>query len=72
MSDVISVAVIDSRAAFRAADVVIDYVRRLGASLRVLTVREPAVPPPEAYIADKLLLRAGRAAVELSGDEDVG
>ena len=42
MSDVISVAVIDSRAAFRAADVVIDYVRRLGASLRVLTVREPA------------------------------
>ncbi len=65
-------AVIDSRAAFRAAEVVIDYVRRPGASLRVLTVRVPGAPPPEAYIADKLLRRAGRAAVELSGDEDVG
>jgi len=41
MSDVISVAVIDSLAAFRAAEVVIDYARRPGAGLRVLTVREP-------------------------------
>ena len=41
MSDVISVAVTDSRAAFRAADVVIDYVRRLGASLRVLPSGSP-------------------------------
>ncbi|WP_427007698.1 universal stress protein [Pseudarthrobacter sp. H2] len=41
MSDVILVAVNDSRAAFRAAEVAVDYARRLGASLRVVTVREP-------------------------------
>lgn len=41
MSDMILVAVNDSRAAFRAADVAVDYARRLGARLRVVTVREP-------------------------------
>ena len=41
MSDVILVAVNDSRAAFRAAEVAVDYARRLGASLRVVTVRDP-------------------------------
>ncbi|QCB97755.1 universal stress protein [Arthrobacter sp. PAMC25564] len=41
MSDVVLVAVNDSRAAFRAAEVAVDYARRLGASLRVVTVREP-------------------------------
>ena len=41
MSDVILVAVNDSRAAFRAAEVAVDYASRLGASLRVVTVREP-------------------------------
>ena len=41
MSDVILVAVHDSRAAFRAAEVAVDYARRLGAGLRVVTVRDP-------------------------------
>lgn len=41
MSDVILVAVNDSRAAFRAAEVAVDYARRLGASLSVVTVRDP-------------------------------
>lgn len=41
MSDVILVAVNDSRAAFRAAEVAVDYARRLGTSLRVVTVRDP-------------------------------
>lgn len=41
MSDVILVAVNDSRAAFRAAEVAVDYARRLGAGLRVVTVRDP-------------------------------
>ncbi len=40
MSEVILVAVNDSRAAFRAAEVAVDYARRLGAALRVVTVRE--------------------------------
>ncbi|GAA4024559.1 hypothetical protein GCM10023063_00700 [Arthrobacter methylotrophus] len=40
MSDVILVAVNDSRAAFRAAEVAVDYARRLNASLRVLTVQD--------------------------------
>jgi nucleotide-binding universal stress UspA family protein len=42
MNDVILVAVNDSRAAFRAAEVAVDYARRLGASLKVVTVRDPA------------------------------
>jgi len=41
MSDLILVAVNDSPAAFRAAEVAVDYARRLGASLRVVTVRDP-------------------------------
>ncbi|WP_427174867.1 universal stress protein [Arthrobacter sp. 92] len=41
MSEVILVAVNDSRAAFRAAEVAVDYARRLGASLRVVTVMDP-------------------------------
>jgi nucleotide-binding universal stress UspA family protein len=41
MNDVILVAVNDSRAAFRAAEVAVDYARRLGASLRVVTVMDP-------------------------------
>lgn len=41
MSDVILVAVNDSRAAFRAAEVAVDYARRLGGTLRVVTVRDP-------------------------------
>lgn len=41
MNDVIVVAVNDSRAAFKAAEVAVDYARRLGANLRVVTVREP-------------------------------
>ncbi|MDJ0351536.1 universal stress protein [Pseudarthrobacter sp. PH31-O2] len=41
MSNVILVAVNDSRAAFRAAEVAVDYARRLGAGLSVVTVREP-------------------------------
>jgi nucleotide-binding universal stress UspA family protein len=41
MSEVILVAVSDSRAAFRAAEVAVDYARRLGASLRVVTVGDP-------------------------------
>ncbi|WP_427017432.1 universal stress protein [Pseudarthrobacter sp. P1] len=40
MGDVIIVAVNDSRAVFRAAEVAIDYARRLGARLRVVTVRD--------------------------------
>lgn len=41
MSEVILVAVNDSRAAFRAAEVAVDYARRLGAGLRAVTVRDP-------------------------------
>jgi nucleotide-binding universal stress UspA family protein len=41
MDGVILVAVNDSRAAFRAAEVAVDYARRLGATLRVVTVRDP-------------------------------
>lgn len=40
MSEVILVAVTDSRTAFRAAEVAVDYASRLGASLRVVTVRD--------------------------------
>jgi nucleotide-binding universal stress UspA family protein len=40
MGEVILVAVNDSRAAFRAAEVAVDYARRLGANLRVVTVAD--------------------------------
>lgn len=42
MGEVILVAVNDSQAAFRAAEVAADYARRLGASLRVVTVKDEA------------------------------
>lgn len=40
MSEVILLAVNDSRAAFRAADIAVDYAQRLGSTLRVVNVRE--------------------------------
>ncbi|MET3204924.1 MULTISPECIES: universal stress protein [unclassified Arthrobacter] len=41
MNDVILVAVNDSHAAFRAAEVAVGYAKRLGAQLRVVTVKNP-------------------------------
>lgn len=64
MSDLILVAVNDSRAAFRAAEVAVDYARRLGASLRVVTVRDPKALDrhPGALDPAALARHADRAA----------
>jgi nucleotide-binding universal stress UspA family protein len=64
MSDVILVAVNDSRAAFRAAEVAVDYARRLGASLRVVTVGDPGALDrhPGAIDPDALARHADLAA----------
>lgn len=64
MSDVILVAVNDSRAAFRAAEVAVDYARRLDASLRVVTVREAGALDrhPGAIDPDALARHADLAA----------
>ncbi|MBT1002537.1 universal stress protein [Paenarthrobacter sp. DKR-5] len=64
MSEVVLVAVNDSRAAFRAAEVAVDYARRLGARLRVVTVQDPAalVKHPGAIDPATLARHTGLAA----------
>lgn len=64
MSDVILVAVNDSPAAFRAAEVAVDYARRLGAHLRVVTVRDPLALAghPASINPDALAKQADLAA----------
>ncbi|MDZ4091840.1 MAG: universal stress protein [Arthrobacter sp.] len=65
MNDVILVAVNDSRAAFRAAEVAVDYARRLGASLKVVTVRDPgALVKHPGSIDPAALARHGDLAAE--------
>lgn len=61
MSDVILVAVNDSRAAFRAAEVAIDYARRLGAHLRVVAVDDPGALAKHPGAIDPEIL-AGHSA----------
>jgi nucleotide-binding universal stress UspA family protein len=64
VSDVVLVAVDDSRAAFRAAEVAVDYARRLGAHLRAVTVSEPGALArhPGSIDPDALARQADLAA----------
>lgn len=65
MSNLVLVAVNDSRAAFRAAEVAVEYARRLGASLRVVTVRDPgALARHPGSIDPAALARHSDLAVE--------